>query len=105
MVGRVIEVATWLAVKRSNKTHRIRTHDRIRIKRIRREAWRRYLSGPRRQRVERPHASGNARPGSFGADKVMRAHAIVATMIAPAIAMVSRQPSMGTTTWASPCAA
>jgi hypothetical protein len=25
-------------------------------------------------------------PGSFGADKVMRAHAIIATMIAPAIA-------------------
>ena len=58
------------------------------LKPTRREAWRRNLSGPCRQRGERPHASGNVRPASFGADKLMRAHAIVATMIAPAIAMV-----------------
>ena len=58
------------------------------LKPTRREAWRHNLSGPRGQRSERPHASGDVRPASFGADKLMRAHAIVATMIAPAIAMV-----------------
>jgi len=58
-----------------------------------------------RQGGERPHASGNARPASFGADKVMRAHAIAATMIAPAIPMASRQASTGTMSRESPCAA
>jgi hypothetical protein len=100
------EVAGWLAAKRCNKRTGSGLDDRKHVQaNSRREACRRNLSGRRRQRGERPHASGNARPASFGADKVMRAHAIVATMIAPAIAMTSRQPSMGTRRWASPCAA
>ncbi len=58
-----------------------------------------------RQGGEWPHASGNARPASFGADRVMRANAIAATMIAPAIPMASRQASTGTMSRESPCAA
>ena len=99
------EVAAWLAVKGCTKARRIRIQRPDSLQVTRSKVWRRNPPGPRRQRGERPHASGNARPASFGADKVMRAHAIVATMIAPAIAMTSRQPSMGTTTSASPCAA
>ena len=99
------EVAAWLAVKGCTKARRIRIQRPDSLQITRDNVWRRNPPGPRRQRGERPHASGNARPASFGADKVMRAHAIVATIIAPAIAMTSRQPSMGTTTSASPCAA
>lgn len=95
------DVAVWFAVKRCNKD----SNGLIPVKRTRHEARRRNLSGPCRQRRERPYASGKAQPASFGADKVMRAQAIVAIMIAPAIPMVSRQASMGTTRWASPCAA
>ena len=99
------EVAAWLAVKGCTKARRIRIQRPDSLQVTRSKVWRRNPPGPRRQRGERPHAGGNAQPVSFGADKVMRAQAIVATMIAPAIAMTSRQPSMGTTTCASPCAA
>jgi hypothetical protein len=99
------EVAAWLAVKGCTKARRIRIQRPDSLQVTRSKVWRRNPPGPRRQQGERPHAGGNAQPVSFGADKVMRAQAIVATMIAPAIAMTSRQPSMGTTTSASPCAA
>ena len=80
------EVAARLAVKRCNKRTGSGFNDLIHV--TRHKAWRRNLSGPCRQQGERPHVSGKARLGTFGADKVMRAHAIVATMIAPATAMV-----------------
>ena len=62
--------------------------------------------GQPRQLMRRCHAGGNALSGvERGAESTMRAQAVAATMIAPATATVSRQPSADMPMWARPSAA
>jgi hypothetical protein len=64
------------------------------------------LIGQPRQLMRRCHAGGNALSGvGRGAESTMRAQAVAATMIAPATATVSRQPSADMPMCARPSAA